>query len=94
MTDQELLKSKQDELAKLLKEKESRKMDKQLMKQREECWRQWQDGAITFVEMCYWLIGSITPQEQLEHDLYQAQLAAEPFADFMLEVEALIQRNK
>ncbi len=50
------------------------------IKQRQACFNQWIDGAITYVEMCNWLYANITPEENAEFEQYKPN-------DFMAKLE-------
>jgi hypothetical protein len=57
----------------------------ELNKKRESCITQWQDGAITFIEMVNWLYASVTKEEIDEFN----ELCPPP--EFMGEVKKLIE---
>jgi hypothetical protein len=60
----------------------------EVIERRKQCWEQWQDGAITFIEACNFLYSTITKEEMDEH------LEFFPEPEFMSEVNALIERNR
>lgn len=59
----------------------------ELDKKRMDCWKQYQDGAITFIEMLNWQYSTVTPEEiavqdQIEKDREKIDFMGEVTAAF------------